>query len=342
MKSKLIVLLAFTLLLTLTAFAADAPKYQVTNRFEVGGDGGWDYLTYDGEAARLFITRGTHVQIVDTATGKLLGDIPDLQGVHGVALASDLGIGAISNGKANTATLFDLKTLKKTGEVKTGNKPDAILYDPASHLVFTFNGASNNTTVIDPAKAAVVSTIDLGGAPEFAVTDKKGHIFVNIEDKNELVEIDSAKLAVFAHWPLTGCDGPTGLALDRKNQRLFSVCANGIMTVLDAVSGKLVATAPIGKHPDAAGYDGKAGYAFSSNGDGTLTVIRQETPDKYSVAQTVPTATGARTLAVDGKSHTIYLVTAKFGEPPAATAAQPHPRPAMLPGSFAVIVVSEK
>lgn len=343
MKSKLNILLVFSLLLTLAPglLAANAPKYQVTGHFAVGGEGGWDYLSFDADGGRLFITRGTHVMVLETATGKVVGDIPETPGVHGVALASDLGVGAISNGKAGSVTLFDLKSLKKTGDVKAGNKPDAILYDPLSHYVFAFNGNSHDATVIDPAKAVVVATIPLDGAPEFAVTDLRGHVFVNLEDKNQMAEIDVRKLTVLAHWPLTGCDSPTGLAIDQKNNGLFSVCSNQVMTVLDAASGKMVATVAIGKHPDAAAFDPETQLVFSSNGDGTLTVVHEDSADKYTVVQTVPTALGARTLALDPKSHKIYLITAKFGATPAPTAEQPHPRPAIIPGSFEVLVVSE-
>lgn len=344
MKSKLNLLLAVSLSLALAplSFATDGPKYQVTDHFAVAGDGGWDYLSWDADGGRLFITRGTHVQVLEAASGKILGDIPDTPGVHGVALASDLGVGAASNGKAGNVSIFDLQSLKKTGEVKAGSKPDAILYDPSTHYVFAFNGASHDATVIDPAKAVVVATIPLDGAPEFAATDLAGHVFVNLEDKNEIVEIDARKQAVLAHWPLKGCDGPSGLAIDRKNERLFSVCSNQIMTVLDAASGKLVATVAIGKRPDAAAFDPEIRLAFSSNGEGTLTVVHQDSADKYTVVQTVPTAPGARTMALDPKSHKIYLVTAKFGPAPAATAEQPRPRPAMIPGTFEVLVVAEK
>jgi DNA-binding beta-propeller fold protein YncE len=344
MKSKLNVLLAFSLLLTLTPalLAAEAPKYQVTGHFAVTGEGGWDYLSLDADGARLFISRGTHVQVVDTATGKLLGDIPDTLGVHGIAVASDLGVGVTSNGKAGSLTVFDLASLKKTGEVKAGTKPDAIIYDPFTRHVFAFNGNSHDATVVDPAKATAVATIALDGAPEFAASDREGHVFVNLEDKNEIAEIDAQKNTVLAHWPLTGCDGPSGLAIDRKNHRLFSVCSNQVMTVLDGVSGKLVATVPIGKRPDAAAFDPETRLAFSSNGDGTLTVVHQDSADKYTVVQTVATAMGARTLALDPKSHRIYLVTAKFGAAPAATAEQPHGRPAMVPGSFEMLVLEAR
>jgi YVTN family beta-propeller protein len=344
MKLKLNILLASLLLLTLASvsFAATKPDYQVTSRFAAGGEGGWDYLSFDVDGGRLFITRGTHVMVLDAATGKVVGDIPETPGVHGVALATDLGVGATSNGKAGNVTIFDLKSLKKTGEVKAGTKPDAILYDPSSHYVFAFNGNSHDTTVIDPAKATVVATIPLEGAPEFAATDLRGHVFVNLEDKNEIAEIDAKKLTVLAHWPLKGCDGPTGLAMDRKNNRLFSVCANQVMTVLNAENGKLEATVAIGKHPDAAGFDPETRLVFSSNGDGTMTVVHQDSPNKYTVVQTVPTALGARTLALDPKTHTIYLVTAKFGAAPAPTKEQPRPRAAAIPNSFEVLVVGKK
>ena len=344
MKSKLNLLFAFLLSLALTSMslAADAPKYQVTDRFAIGGEGGWDYLSFDADGGRLFITRGSHVMVVDAARGKVLGDIPDMPGVHGVALASDLGVGIASNGRGGNVTIFDLKSLKKTVDVKAGSNPGAILYDPTSHYVLAFNGRSNDATVIDPTKAAVVATIPLAGKPEFGVSDLRGHIFVNIEDKNEISEIDVLKKAVIATWPLKGCDEPSGLAIDRKNNRLFSVCSNQVMTVLDAASGKLVATVAIGKRPDAAAFDPETQLIFSSNGEGTLTVVHQDSADKYTVVQTVPTAVGARTLALDPKSHKIFLITAKFGATPAATAEQPHPRPALVPGSFEVLVASQK
>jgi YVTN family beta-propeller protein len=342
MKSKLYLLLALSLFAASFAFAAEAPTYQLTNRFSVSGEGGWDYLTYDVDASRLFITRGTHVMAVDPVSGKTLADIPDTQGVHGLALAPDLGLAATSNGRANSVSIFDLKTLQKTAEVKAGTNPDAILYDAFSHLVFAFNARSRDVTVIDPVKAAVVATIPLDGQPEFAATDERGHVFVNIEDKNGLARIDVQTRKVTALWPLTGCDGPSGLAIDRKLGRLFSVCGNQVMTVLNSATGELVATVPIGKRPDAAAFDPETRLAFSSNGEGTLTVVHQDSPDKYTVLQTLPTAVGARTLALDPRSHTIYLVTAKFGPAPPPTPEQPRPRPAMLPGSFEVLVVSAK
>jgi len=343
MKSKLnLLVLSLVLICTSLSFAGNAPSFQVAAHFAIAGDGGWDYITFDPDGGRVFIARATHVQVVDAATGKLVGDIADTPGVHGVAIAADFGVGAISNGKANTVSLFDVKSLKKTADVKSGTKPDAILYEPLTHHVIAFNGKSGDATVIDPATGAVVATIALNGAPEAGASDLKGNVFVNLEDKNELVKLDVNKNMVLAHWPLTGCDGPTGLAMDRKSNRIFSVCANKVMTVLDGDSGKLVATLPIGSHPDAAAFDPELQLAFSSNGDGTLTVVHEDSPDKYTVIHNVATASGARTMALDPKTHRIFLVTAKFGPPPAPTTAEPKPRPAMIPGSFEMLVVEPK
>jgi DNA-binding beta-propeller fold protein YncE len=340
LKPKLLLVLA--LVLTSVCLAAEAPQYRLINRIPVPGQGGWDYLSYDVDSGRLFITQGTHVSVVNPSAAAVVGDIPDTQGVHGVALAPDLGVGATSNGRAGTVTIFDLKTLQKKSDVKAGTNPDAILYDPFSHLLFAFNGRSKDATVIDPVKSVAVATIPLGGKPEFAATNNRGHIYVNIEDTNELVAIDAQKFTVSARWPLTGCDGPSGLAIDAINVRLFSVCDNEKMAVSDPAKGKVIATVPIGKHPDAAGFDPETHLVFSSNGEGTLTVVHQDSADKYTVAQTVPTAAAARTMTLDPKTHTVYLVTAKFGPAPAPTEAQPHPRPTMIPGTFEVLVVGTK
>ena len=342
MKTKLVVLVVLLRCFIPAAFAVDSPQYTVLTHFAVGGEGGWDYLAFDGDGGRLFLSRGTHVMVLDAATGKQLGDIPDTQGVHGIALVPGLGLGLTSNGRAGTVTIFDLKSLKKSGEVKVGTNPDAIMYDPASQRVFAFNGRSNDASVIDPAKAAVVATIPLGGKPEFGVSDGHGRVYVNIEDKSEIVEIDANKMTVLARWPLAPCEEPSGLAIDNKNGRLFSVCSNKTMAVVDTSTGKVVATPPIGDRPDAAAFDPEAKLAFSSNGEGTLTIVRQDSADKYTIAQTVTTARGARTMTLDPKSHKIYLVTAQFGPAPAPTAEQPRPRPSMVPDSFEVIVVGSK
>jgi DNA-binding beta-propeller fold protein YncE len=326
--------------ITAVALAAAGPGYKVVNTYKVGGDGGWDYLIADGAARRLYISRATHVIVLDLDSGKTVGDIADTPGVHGIALAPEFGRGFVSNGREGTVSIFDLKTLATIGKVKAGENPDAILYDPATRRVFTFNGKSQDSTAIDAAKGTVLGTIKLDGKPEFAASDGKGEIFVNIEDKSELTAIDSNKLAVKSTWPLAPCESPSGLSIDRKNRRLFAGC-DKMMAVVDADSGKVLATPAIGDGVDATTFDDETGLAFASCGEGVLTVVREESPDKFSVAENVPTQAGARTLALDSKTHNVYLVTAKFGPPPAATADNPHPRRSILPDSFVVLVVSK-
>jgi YVTN family beta-propeller protein len=314
---------------------------QVVQRWKIGGGGGWDYLTVDA-THRLFLSRGTQVDVVDTKTGKVLGTIPNTQGVHGIALAPDLHRGFTSNGRADSVTAFDLDTLKTLQEMKVpGHNPDSILYEPKGKHVFTFDGRSKDVTVLDATTLAVVTTIPVPDKPEFSQDDRAGHIFVNIEsDPGQMVEIDSRKLTVTATWPLPGCNSPSGLAIDRPHHRLFSVCDGNIMAVTNSETGAQVAQVPIGRGPDAAAYDEKRRLVFSSNGEGTLTVVKQESPDHYSVLETVKTQAGARTMALDPSTGRVYLVTAEFGPAPAATAEQPRPRPAVLPDSFTVLVVA--
>jgi YVTN family beta-propeller protein len=337
--------LSVLLLLVLQCAVARAqqPKspsgYHVINRFKLGGEGGWDYLTFDAKGGRLFISRSTHVMVVDAEKGTVLGDIPDTQGVHGIALVEELGKGYTSNGRASTVTVFDLKTLKVLKQIPVGKNPDAIIYEPASKRVFTMNGASNDTTAIDTKTDTVAGTIPLEGRPEFAVSDEHGHVFVNLEDKSTVVEFDPSKLSVLARWPIAPGEEPSGLAIDRKHSRLFSTGANKTLVVLNAETGKVVETLPIGGGVDAAGFDSETGLAFSSNGDGTLTVIREDSPDKFTVVENVTTQRGARTLALDTKTHRVYLVTAEFGPPPAPTPERPRPRPSILPGTFTLLVV---
>ncbi len=266
--------------LAAVAMAAAGPGYHVATTYKVGGDGGWDYLTADASARRLYISRGTHVIVLDLDSGKNVGDIPDTQGVHGIALAPDLGRGFTSNGRENTVTIFDIQTLKPIGEkVKVGENPDAILYDPATKRVFTFNGRSADSTAIDAASGKVLGTIKLDGKPEFAASDAKGEVFVNIEDKSELTVIDPNKLEVKSKWPLAPCTEPSGLALDRKNRRLFVGCDNKMMAVVDADSGKVLATPAIGEGVDATAYDDETGLAFAScGGDAVITVVKQDSP----------------------------------------------------------------
>jgi len=328
------------LLVAGAALAAAGPGYKVVNTYKIGGDGSWDYLTADAVARRLYISRATHVIVLDLDSGKTVGDIPDTPGVHGIALAPELGRGFVSNGREGTVSIFDLKTLLTSSKVKVGDNPDAILYDPATKRVFTFNGRSQDATAIDGAKGTVLGTIKLGGKPEFAASDGKGGVFVNIEDKSELTVIDPNKLAVKSTWPLAPCKEPSGLALDTKNRRLFVGCDNKMMAVVNADTGKVLATPAIGEGVDATAFDEETGLAFASCGeDGVLTVVREESPDKFSVAENVPTQKGARTLAIDSKTHNVFVVTAKFGPPPAATADNPHPRRTILADSFVVLVV---
>jgi len=314
--------------------------YRVHRTIAVGGDGGWDYLAFDSAARRLYVTRGTRVIVLDPDSGKAVGEIPNLSGVHGVALAPDLGRGFISNGRSDKVTVFELQSLKVLSELaSTGQNPDAILYDPASHRVFAFNGRSGSATVFDAASGKVAATIPLGGKPEFAASDRRGSVFVNIEDKNELVAIDAAKLAVARRWPLPGCEEPSGLAIDAAHQRLIVGCGNETALIVDSASGRAVAKLPIGKGVDATGFDPGEGLGYASCGDGTLTVMREETPDRWTVAAKAATRQGARTMTVDEKTHEVYLATAEFGPRPAPTAAEPHPRPPIVPGSFVILVV---
>jgi DNA-binding beta-propeller fold protein YncE len=327
-------------LFLVTSTAQAGSGYHLINKIPVGGEGGWDYLTVDSAAHRLYVSRGTHVMVIDIATGKVIGDIPDTPGVHGIALAPELNRGFISNGRANTAFIFDIRTLQEVGQVKTGENPDAILYEPAYQRVFTFNGKSKDATAFDAASGKVLGTIALGGKPEFATTDNKGRIFVNIEDTNEVVELDSKKLAIEKRYSLSPCTEPTGMAIDSEHRRIYSGCRNKIMDVLDVVSGKVVAAVPIGEGVDGNAYDADAGLAFSANGEGTLTVVREMSPGRFDV-ETVPTQRGARTMALDTKSHKIYLPTADFAPVPAAPAGAVKPRPTIIKDSFVILVVGK-
>jgi DNA-binding beta-propeller fold protein YncE len=315
---------------------------RVTKTYKLGGEGGWDYLTVDPDSHHLFISRSTHVMVIDADSGKSVGDIPDTPGVHGIALAEDLGRGFTSNGREGTVSIFDLKTLKLINKVQAvGDNPDAILFDPATKRVFTFNGRSGNSTAIDAASGNIVGKIELGGKPEFGVSTGKGELFVNIEDKSELVALDPKELKVKSRWPLAPCESPSGLAIDKNNRRLFVGCDNKMMAVVNADTGKVITTLPIGDGVDADRFDPDSKLAFASCGEGVLTVVKEDSPNQFSVVQNVKTKRGARTMELDPKTHKIYLVTANFGPPPAATADQPHPRPSILPDTFEVLVVGK-
>ena len=325
------------------ALAAALPRpegsgYHLMKKYQVGGEGFWDYLKMDSEARRLYISRGTHVMVLNADTGEVAGDIPNTDGIHGIALAPELGRGFTSNGRSSTATIFDNKTLKIIGEAKTDAGPDGIIYDAASQRVFTFNGHGNSATAIDAATGKVAGTIPLDGRPEFAAADGAGHVYNNLEDKSIVIQIDSKSLKVLNRWPLAPCESPSGMAIDPEHRRLFIGCHNQMMAVMDADTGKVVATPPIGRGVDANQFDPGTGLAFSSNGDGTLTVIHEDSPDKFTVVDNVQTQRGARTMALDLKTHNVYLVSADFGAPPAPTADNPHPRPTMVPNSFVVLV----
>lgn len=329
-----------SILLFLSATAYAGSGYHVMNKLPVGGEGGWDYLIIDSSSHRLYISRGTHVMVLDTGTNKVVGDIPDTPGVHGIALAPELNRGFISNGKANTVFVFDLKTLKVTGQVATGDNPDAILYDPATKRVFVFNGKSKDATVFDASSGTVVGTMALGGKPEFAATDNKGKVFVNNEDTNEVIELDSRKLTMTKRYSLSPCIEPAGMAIDTEHHRVFSGCHNKLMTVLDVETGKVIGLVPIGEGVDANAFDPETGLVFSSNGDGTLTVVRESSPGKFE-AETVPTERGARTMALDPKTHKVYLPTAEFSPSPPSPVGAPRQRPVMVRDSFAVLVVGK-
>jgi DNA-binding beta-propeller fold protein YncE len=316
--------------------APGASGYHVIKTISVPGEEGWDYLVVDSAARRVYVSHGSHVVVLDADTYAVVGDIPDTQGVHGIAIAADLGRGYTSNGRANTATIFDLKTLKTIGTVKTGTNPDAIVYDSVTKRVFTLNGRSKDTTAFNAADGSVAGTLALGGKPEFAVADGKGSIFVNIEDTSELVQFDAQKLTETHRWPLKPGQEASGLAMDLKTRRLFAGCDNKMMAVVDADTGKVVATPTIGEGVDANAFDPETQLAFASTGEGTLNVVHEDSPDKFTVIDNVPTKRGARTMGLDLKTHNIFLPTADF-DPPAPG----ERRGKMKPGSFVILVVGK-
>ncbi len=315
------------------AFAA-APTYKVLSKIKVGGGTRWDYVYIDSTNHRMYVSHGTQTEVIDTATDKLVATIADTKGVHGIAVANDLGKGFTSNGQTNDVTIFDLKTNKVTGNVKTGANPDAIIYEPFTHRVLVFNGRSNDATIFDARTGEVVTaSLPVGGKPEFAQVDGKGHVYVNIEDKNEVIEITAKDSVVSKRYSISPCDGPSGLARDPKKGLLFSVC-NKVMAVSDPVKGAVLASVAIGQGPDGVAFDD--GYAFSSNGrDGTISMVAETTPGKWDQIATIETAKGARTIGVDQKAHKLYLPAAEMGpaDPKSGKAG------AAVPDSFMVIVV---
>jgi YVTN family beta-propeller protein len=297
-----------------STFAFADGNNRIIKKIPIPGQGGWDYLIVDEGARRLYVSHGTQVEVLDADSGAIVGKIPNTLGVHGIALVPQLGRGFVSDGQTATVTIFNLKTLETIGQVPTGKKPDGIIFDPATSQVFAFNGGSDSVTVISAADGKVAGTVDLGGGPEFAVADGKGHVFNNLEDQNQVVKIDSKKLVVEQRWPLAPCEAPSSMAMDRPNRRLFIGCRNKVMAVVDADSGKVITTVPIGDHVDATAFDPDSQLIFNSNGEGTITVVRQDTPDKYSVVETVKTLPKARTMALDPKTHHLFLSTAEDGQ----------------------------
>lgn len=313
--------------------------FDAVQRYPVGGTGGWDFVTFDPAGQRLFITRGDRVQVWSVQSKAVVAEIEGTAGVHGVALAPDLGRGFTSNGRSNTVSVFGLDDLRITRTIPVGESPDAILYEPHFKRVYAFNARSRSVSIIDAVGLTVLATVPLGGKPEVGVADNDGRVFVNIEDKSELAVIDPAGNRVEARWPLAPCLEPTGLALDAVHARLFSVCANHTMAIVDATSGRLVAAVPIGGEPDGVVFDAGSRRAFSANGEGSVTVVGETDAEHFVVLANVATQARARTIALDPASHALYLVTASFGPTPAATAEQPRPRPAMLKDSFVVLVL---
>jgi DNA-binding beta-propeller fold protein YncE len=321
------------------ALPAGAQSYHVAHTYTLGGDGGWDYIALDTAGHRLFIARQDRVMVVNPETGALLGEIPGLNRAHGVAFDYAHGRGFATSGADSAVTIFDLRTLAVQGKVTAAVDDDAVLYDPATRHVFTMNGDAGSSSVIDPLSGRRIGTIELGGKPEYGVSAGDGKLYVNLEDKAEVVEVDARAMRVLRRWSVAPCQSPTGLAIDRVHHRLFSGCRSGVMAVSDARAGRLVTTLPIGRGVDACRFDPEAALAFASNGDGTLTVIREIAPDSFAVIANVPTKQGARTMELDERTHRIYTVTADFGPAPAAMPERPRPRPPVLPNSFALLVL---
>jgi DNA-binding beta-propeller fold protein YncE len=321
--------------------ASTRAAYHLLKKVTLGGNGGWDLLSLDAEGRRLYIARSDRVMVVDADSYKLVAEIPNTPGVHGVAIARHERRGFTSNGGDTSATIFDLKTLQRLGRVTTGVRPDAIVYDTASGRVFSMNVGSKDVTAIDAAKGVVVGTVPLDGRPEFAVSDAEGKLFVNLEDSSAVQVLDTHSLSRVARWSLSPGTEPTGLALDPEHHRLFAACADSLMIVMDSNTGQVIASLPIGRGPDAAVFDSSKRLAFSSNGVGTVTVIQEERPDNFRVRETVFTQAGARTMALDEKRHRLYLVSADFGPPPQPTPERPHPRGPVLPGTFVLLVYGE-
>ncbi len=340
MRSSVFCSLSAIGLCAIASCAVAQTPYHVVDRWKVGGTGGWDYLTVDAAQHRLYVSHKTRVEVIDTTTGKVIGAVTGMKSTHGIALDSDGKVGYISDGQGNAIVVFDRNTLATLATIPAGTNPDGIAFEPTTHTVWAFNGRSKNVTVLDAASRTVVATVPLPGKPEFPQADGKGAMLVNIEDRNSIVRLDAATKSVTATWSLPGCESPSGMAIDLAGARLFSVCDGKKMAVTNAATGQQLALVPIGDGPDAAGYDARNALAFSSNGDGTLTVVH--TKGGYNVMQTLTTVKGARTMAYDPEADRMYLSSGQYGPALAATPTNPHPRPAVVPDSFTILVVGRK
>jgi YVTN family beta-propeller protein len=336
------VIASLLILATLGANGQGKSGFRVVKVLQVGGEGGWDCITFESTSRCLFASHGNQVMVVSTDSGAVVGSIQNTQGVHGVAVANDLGKGYVSDGRANTVTVFDVKSLQTLKEVPVGRNPDAILHDPFTERVFVFNGRGHSASVLSAESDTVIATIPLGGKPEFAVTDLAGRIYVNIEDMSEVLSIDAISLNVLSRWPVAPGEEPSGLAIDREQHRLFSVCGNEKMVVLDCETGKVVASVATGKGTDGCVFDPGLRYAYASNGEGTVTVVYEESPSTFTVVDNVQSRRGARTIAIDPVKHVIYLPTADFGPTPAPTIEHPRPRPSIIPDSFVILQLEQR
>jgi DNA-binding beta-propeller fold protein YncE len=339
MKTDYTKILTTLVILTLSvSLKAQTSGYHLIKKTVIGGEGGWDYLSADHEGGKIFLSHATQVEVLDLTTHKKIGVVAPVNGVHGIAVVNKNGRGITTNGKSNTATIFDLKTLTAIAELPTGKNPDALLYDPYTQNIFVFNHSGASATAIDIAGAKVTGTIDLGGeGVEAGVTDGAGTIFVNLEDTHEIVSFDAKSLTLKNRWDVSPGEEPTGLALDKKNNRLFSVCHNELLVVVDATNGSIVAKVPIGKRVDGVVFDPATSLIISSNGEGSLTIVKQISANEYKVIDTIQTAPGARTITLDPVTHHVFVSTAEYGETPAATTENPKPRPSVVPGTFMVM-----
>lgn len=327
-------------LISTVAFAQKNAEFRVLDKKSLSGEQGWDYLAVDERAHRLYMTRGNRVDVVNADTFQSIGEINELDGAHGIAFAPEFKRGYATSGRSSTVVVFETETLKTVDRIKVGDNPDAVVYEEKTKRIFAFNGKSGSASVIDAATGKVIGGIALGGKPEFAVSDGKGTVFDNIEDKNEIVAISAKSMKVTHRYSLSPCESPSGLAMDRKGRRLYAACDNRLLAVINADSGKLIETLPIGDGPDAVGFDPAENLIFVPNGkDGTLTIFHETSPDQYSTVQTLPTQVGARTLAVDANTHRVFAITAQFGPPPSPTPTNPHPRPPIIPGSVVALIV---